>query len=757
MSGLSFDRTLSKSLDDCIFQGKNYRITVLTERLVRLEYSTSGNFVDDPTEQVWFRKFDKPKFEVDDKDTTLVIKTDYFHLNYKKEKSFMGSKFVPAANLRISLKGTNTTWYYKHPEVRNILAGAYSDGDKLYNQKSLWSFDGMVSIDDSYSMLFDENGDLVPRSEYNVDIYVFMYGKDYELALRDYYNLTGWPLMLPRYAFGVWFYKNAPYSSSEFLKIVSKFDDFKIPLSVLILSGWNVRNSLKFDQDKYNDPLQFIELMHYHKIHVGLKLNPIKDGVIDYKQYLSDISDLKRHGMDLAYIDYFERQKLKELMHLKHYTYYYNYGVDNKRSLILANNNAFASHRYPVMYAGDNSSSWESLRKMAVVNVSNYGLGLSYIASAVGGFANGMESKELLTRFVQLGVFSPILMLASDESKYYVREPWKLGVKTSNIITDYLRLRQKLIPYIYSEMYKYHSTGKPIIVPIYKDYMEYYDDDNYNCEYHFGSEIFISPILKQKDFILNRVIHKKVLPKGTWYNFETGNLVPGGKKYVSFYRDEDYPIYVKAGGIIPFNADVDIEPNAFNVPKCLEIHIFPGADNSYSLYEDDGINNDYLNGKYIISNIEYRYRTDNYAVTVRPVKGKKGIIADSRDYKFVFRNTRFANEVKAYVNGKAIEYSSYVVSNDFIVEVKNVSTTDQLIIECFGNNIQLDSGQVINDDIVRVISDLPISTDLKNQIDKILFSSDSIKLKRIKIREIKHLDRKYVQLFIKLLEYLNEI
>ena len=105
-------------------------------------------------------------------------------------------------------------------------------------------------------------------------------------------------------------------------------------------------------------------------------------------------------------------------------------------------------------------------------------------------------------------------------------------------------MRHRLIPYIYSEAYKYHKVGLPLIQPLYYQYPEIYDEVDYKNEYYFGSELFVAPITKPKDHVMNRSVEKIFLPKGTWYDFKTGKKYLGNKRYILFYKDEDYPIFV---------------------------------------------------------------------------------------------------------------------------------------------------------------------------------------------------------------------
>ena len=100
-----------------IIQGKNYRFTVLSEILIRLEYSPTGEFLDETTEFAKNRNFNVPKFNVQQDEKYLVIETNYFRLEYAKEKSFIGTKFVPEQNLKVLLKNTDKYWYFNHVEV----------------------------------------------------------------------------------------------------------------------------------------------------------------------------------------------------------------------------------------------------------------------------------------------------------------------------------------------------------------------------------------------------------------------------------------------------------------------------------------------------------------------------------------------------------------------------------------------------------------------------------------------------------------
>ena len=297
----------------------------------------------------------------------------------------------------------------------------------------------------------------------------------------------------------------------------------------------------------------------------------------------------------------------------------------------------------------------------------------------------------------------------------------------------------------------------PLIMPIYYKYPEMYDDINYRNGYYFGTELFVSPIINKKDYIMNRSIHKFFLPDGVWYDFVTGKKFPGGKNYVSFFKDEDYPVFAKAGSIITLGDNEFI--NDTTPPKNLEIQIFPGRSNTYNLYEDDGVSDLYRKEFFLLTSIDYNYMPNNYTVIVRPLTGKSGIVPEKRNYKFVFRNTKKASDVIIYFNDTPMEAKGYVDGTNFVVEVKDVPTIGQLTVNCKGKDIEIDATRLINNDIETIISDLQIETSMKDLIDKVLFSDLTIKKKRIEIRKLrsKGLEHKFVKLFLKLLEYVDQV
>ena len=206
------------SVKENVITGKKYRITILTDRLVRLEYNSNGIFEDRTTNRVIYRKFPKVDYQISQTDMLLQIVTSYFTIDYVKEKPFSSGKLSMGGNLKITLNNTDKVWYYGHPEARNFGGIPYSLDNfsgNLKLEKGLYSTDGFACIDDSDSLVLDDNGNFIARETEELDVYVFMYKKDLGLCLQDYYTLTGYPMLLPRYAYGTWWYKNTKYTKDE--------------------------------------------------------------------------------------------------------------------------------------------------------------------------------------------------------------------------------------------------------------------------------------------------------------------------------------------------------------------------------------------------------------------------------------------------------------------------------------------------------------------------------------------------------------
>ena len=419
----------------------------------------------------------------------------------------------------------------------------------------------------------------LPR-ENTTDLYLFTYRSDLGLCLQDYFNLTGYPPMIPRYALGAWWYKNDRYNMYDIDEIIKKFDDNHIPISVFLLGDKWHNNLDNFNYDNTLFDPNVINSYYQNKLQkFGLTINPelpINPNTNLYNQvanyippvnnqisfiplnnnaitaYLNFVvNNLSQSGIKIYNIGYNNPSDKIDLFLLNHY--HYVISNLNERGVILSRNPGVAPHRYPVIYSGETRVSWDTLKVLPSYNNSAANLGVCWQAHAIGGYYGGKEDSELYIRYIQFGVFNPIFILAGETGKYYKREPWKWNQIKLSVIRDYMQLRNKLIPYIYNEGYVYHKYGVPLVQPLYYKYPKIYDEPNYVNQYFFGSKIMISPIIKKKNTEMNRVVQKIFIPNGVWYDYASGKKFAGNKYYTNFYKDEDYPIFVKEGSIIPMS------------------------------------------------------------------------------------------------------------------------------------------------------------------------------------------------------------
>ena len=793
--GDQFTNSLTGNLladDKAIIKSNCFRITILTDRLVRLEYSSNGVFNNYETTIVKNRRFDVPDYTKQEDDSILKIDTRYFTLSYFKNASFN------SRTLKAKSKTNGEEWYYSQKEVKNFNSTSMSldNMTKMPQlEKGLFAPTGIATIDDSNSLCFDENRNVVSldRGKDYVDLYLFVYDKDFALCLRDYYNLTGYPAMIPRYALGNWWSKECDYKDYEVLAKIDRFKMHGIPISVFLLDdGWskrdakypNIKTGFSFNEEYYSNPTEFIKKVHESDIKFGLKINP-QYGFYPFEhnfQYVSQYlpvnkegyvnfspSDLKAvdvlfkvltHpleslGVDFFWNDYFTSDKNN--MYLMNYYMSLDSLRNNKRSLILSRNSTYNAHLFNVLYSGRNVIDWNTLKMLPFYTLNSANIGACFWSHDIAGSTGGIEDNDFYLRSIQLGVFSPILRFNTVRGLYFKREPWKWDVVTNSIASDCLRLRHKLIPYIYSECYEYHKNGRLLIQPFYYYNLKFYDDENYSNQYYFGSSFMISPIIKPMDPDMNRTIQRFFIPEGVWYDFQDGKRYLGNHKYIGFYSIDNYPIFVKQGSIIPMAG-----PNSFmsyKNPKDLEIHVFPGKSNTYHLYEDDGETYNYKEGRYCITEIDYNYRKSNYTLIIRPIEGDLNALLPKRDYKIVFRNTKKSDNVVVYENDKVLDnIETEVTETSFIVYIKDINTKSQLVINCYGEDIEIDSVKLVKDDIDSILSDLRIYTNIKDEIAAIVFNENlSLGKKRIAIKKLKRkgLDPRSIKIFLRLLEYME--
>ncbi|HZM23589.1 MAG TPA: TIM-barrel domain-containing protein, partial [Anaerolineales bacterium] len=285
-----------------IVRAPNVRFTVVTDRIIRIEYSDDNIFEDRSSQVFWHRAQHVPKFKKQVSNKVVEIETDYLRLVYKIGRSGFTSK-----NLSIKLKQgkKKETWHYGDSAAKaGNLKGTARTLDGVAGKTKLE--DGLVSkagwsvVDDSHTLVFDENGWLVPRdNKKSLDIYFFGYGQDIPALLRDYTRIAGEIPMIPRYILGNWWSRYWAYSQDELQSLMQEFRARDIPLSVCIVDmDWHVTKTgnesmgwtgYTWNRELFPDPQGFITWLHSQGLRTALNLHPA-DGVHPHEEQYKDMA-----------------------------------------------------------------------------------------------------------------------------------------------------------------------------------------------------------------------------------------------------------------------------------------------------------------------------------------------------------------------------------------------------------------------------------------------------------------------------------
>lgn len=178
---------------------------------------------------------------------------------------------------------------------------------------------------------------------------------------------------------------------------------------------------------------------------------------------------------------------------LNHY-HYLDHGRDGKIPLILSRYAGPGSHRYPVGFSGDTVVSWEPLGFQPEFTATASNIGYGWWSHDIGGHLDGCRDDELVTRWVQLGTFSPILRLHSADSHWMSNEPWLYRKEYESVMSEFLRFRHRLVPFVYTQNIICSARDEPLVQPMYRSYPEHEAAYSFPNQYLFGSELLVAPI-----------------------------------------------------------------------------------------------------------------------------------------------------------------------------------------------------------------------------------------------------------------------
>ena len=685
---------------DAIVIGKNVRFTVITSRLIRIELSSSNIFEDRASQVFWHRNQPVPSFQVFKNNSRIEIITEDLHLVYR-----IGSDALFPADLHIAGRKENINWHFGESDTGKLF-GTTRTLDKADGivplEKGLMSANGWSIIDDTESLVFNEEYMLVNRelnSNNNIykDIYFFGYGRDYKGCLRDFFKIAGNVPLIPRWALGNWWSRYWEYTQEELTNLIKEFEQRGVPLSVCIVDmDWHLVKDLPYsgwtgytwNRELFPNPTEFLKWLHDKGLKVSLNLHPA-DGVRPHEEVYGEMAEfmgidhstkksvdfditspkfieayfeilhhpLEKEGVDFWWIDWQQGTKtniagLDPLWILNHLHFYDSGRNEEKRPFILSRWGGLGNHRYPIGFSGDTIVTWNSLSFQPFFTFTASNVGFGWWSHDIGGHMGGVEDRELYTRWVQFGVFSPILRLHSNKNPFHRRLPWEYDDEVYSATKEAMQLRHALIPYLYTMAYKFSTEGLPPVMPVYYNHPE--DEMAYLCskQYYFGTEMVVSPFVSHTDEDTGLARQIVWLPEGDWFDFRTGEHYEGGGKYAVYGNLKDIPVFAKAGAIIPLGPKT--EWGGVENPEKLQINIFPGQTNIFSLYEDDGETQLYKKGKYCSTEFILNWH-DNYAdFSIKPAAGDSSVIPGQREYELVFKSVKNPCSVTVKINGENV-------------------------------------------------------------------------------------------------------
>ena len=666
-----------KALAENVIQGEKYRITMLTQGLIRLEYSEDGCFEDRATQSIWNRDFPKTEFRCKETLDSLEIFTSRIHLVYDKQKFSPNGLSVQVLGQYIN---HGSIWHYGQ-DFQNLggTARTLDEADgAIPLEKGIMGRVGFSLLDDSKSLVLTEDGWIEPRKSKGEDLYFWGYGHDYLEALKDFYYLCGKLPMVPRYALGNWWSRYYKYTEKSYMELMERFEKENLPFSVAVIdmdwhlvdidpkygSGWT---GYTWNREFFPDPDRFLKWLHDRNMHVTLNIHPA-DGVRAYEEVYEDMAKtmgvdyeneepvnfdaadpkymeasfdhifhpMEEKGVDFWWIDWQQGgvtkvEGLDPLWVLNHY-YYLDNARDGKRPMTFSRYAGPGSHRYPIGFSGDTLITWESLDFQPYFTSTASNIGYAMWSHDIGGHMQGIKDDEMAGRWLQYGVFTPIMRLHSSCGEFNGKEPWRYKTEIRLVMEEFLRLRHKLIPYLYTMNYRTYQEDIPLVLPMYYHNPEREEAYQVPNEYEFGSQLLAAPVTSKRIDRLNVAKVKVWLPEGTYYDIFTGRKYKGNR-IMMMYRDiQSIPVLAKAGAVIPMTEEIR---EAGANPGQLTIQVYAGADGEFVLYEDDNTTEDYKDGKCVKTRMQVSWGESSRLVIEKP-EGCLEYLPEKRTYTVKF-------------------------------------------------------------------------------------------------------------------------
>jgi alpha-glucosidase (family GH31 glycosyl hydrolase) len=680
--------------EEAVVTSGNARFTILTPRLIRIQYSSTGKFEDRATFAVVNRRLPVPAYTCTTEGSYLIIRTDSLTLRYKVgnkiQKQFKNSNIL---SITFQMNGRQILWYPGKDDALNLLGtqrtldGNIGDTHRVSLEKGLLSRGGWSILDESpstqrgdgsRSFPFENKVDGIPwigkpLDTNAIDWYFFGYGHQYKDALADYVRIAGRQPLPPKFMFGYWYSKYQAYKHTDIQQLLLDMESLDVPHDVLMIdcdwhqnswTGWTWNKSL------FPNPATLLNWMHTHNTRTALNLHPA-DGIgssdenfskirndmgLDasattvpwqledstfYRTFFKNLMRVReKQGVDFWWIDWQQDLTSSYIPGLGQ-TFWLNHVFYNdmklnrtdRRPVIFHRWGGMGSHRYPIGFSGDTFATFGTLQFESYFTATAANVCFGYWGHDGGGYLQPNEvstDPELVLRWMQFCVFQPIFRTHGSSQSSCERRVWKFH--NFDLQRDAFQLRYTLVPYIYNAARQAYDTGVSICRPLYYEWPEENKAYTVEDEYLFGDDILVSPISTPVNS--NDMSERKTwLPEGCWYDICRNRMLYGGRTIVDQYALSEIPYFIRQGSIIPCNPEV---MHLKSEPSSLVLWVIPGDDGEGRLYEDQGDSEAYKSGEYATTRFTQTHSVDGTTLTIHPREGSFAGMAEERAWKVVF-------------------------------------------------------------------------------------------------------------------------
>ena len=701
------------------------RFTIITENLVRMEHALDGRFLDNPTLFAINRQPGDVKVTVEQKEgnkytiTTPLMRIEYYDDGFPFGQTNLSVYYKNATDQK------EKRWYIASRQ-RNNLEGAIVTLDEMSRpgsrQEGLLSRDGWYLINDTNKEIV-KDGWIAPRDKEHVqDLYLFVYGSDYKAALKSLRTVSG-PAPMPRkYVHGSWYCRWWNYTDEDYRQIVAEYRKHDFPLDIMVFDmGWHTQDATvgtghagtrgwtgyTWNRKLIPDPAKLISDFKKDNIHVVLNEHP-HDGLRPHEEtYPAFMKELgaDARASDVPIFDAGDRKYMDAFMkHAHHesdsmgiafwwldwqqdYLYpvirgihsphlpwlnkvYFDHSMQNNlRGAGFSRWAGWGDHRHPIQFSGDAYGNWEMLKFEIDLTTTSGNAGCFFWAHDIGGFFDGKDP-ELYTRWTQFGLLNSSLRIHSVLSKDLDRRPWLWGDEATEAMRRIYHLRSKLMPYIYTSVNQCYADMLPLNRGMYIEYPDNEKSYKYSGQFMFGDLLLGAPVTTPgtgKDKI---AVQEVWLPEGElWYNLFTGKGFQGGQEIMIESSLNEFPLFVKGGYPLPMQPYTE---RMCSTPLTeLVVRCYPGEEgcnNTYTLYEDDGLTMDYQKGDFSITPMTYQKSAKETLITIHPVGNSYKGQPTKRSYRIELPG--IGKDCQIFVDGKRVKTTFDKELNGMVINVK---------------------------------------------------------------------------------------